>query len=205
LPPSTGGGAQNFYAPANPYSGTVSASVPRFNQALGTLIQADFEWSATVTGTWTSIGNPTGTSSNNASGPAFVDTQPMGTLSVGYVAPYNTVTPSNDIDVDFVGISLTSGAFFNSLTGFGTIPMTWNYSGSTSLDTPAVGIGFSWGGSAHVTYFYEPVPEPSSLVLGGVGLVGLLAMTRRRRKQGGNAGDKRRDTQREFGLAAAAG
>ena len=63
--------------------------------------------------------------------------------------------------------------------------MNWIYSGSTFVSTPAVGTslnseGFSWGGSVHVLYTYNEVPEPSTLALGVVGLLAGVGAGRRR-------------------------
>ncbi len=182
------GGGQQFVPAANtPISGTMTAPVPRFNGGLGTLIQADFEFAASITGTWVATINQIGTSTLNLSGLADVDGQPMGTLAVGFVGPYDNVIGSNDFDADYQNLTVNIGAFFASLTGVGTFPMNWNYSGNSTLDTPAIGTspgneGFSWGGSVHVLYTYEAVPEPSALVLGGIGLLGLLAVARKRSK-----------------------
>jgi PEP-CTERM motif-containing protein len=185
---ASGGGGQIVYAPTTPISGTMLASVSRFNGALGTLIQADFEFAASTTGTWRSIGNPTGTSTISLSGPADVGGQPMGNLPIGFTDTYDTINGSNSFNANSAFLTLTSGAFFNSLTGPGTITLHWIYSGNSTLSTPAVGTGpggegFSWGGSAHVLYTYEPIPEPSTLVLCGIGLFGVLAVARKRRKR----------------------
>lgn len=182
---AAGGGQQFVYAPTTLISGTMTAPVPRFNGLLGTLIQADFEFAGSATGTWLATVNQIGTSTLSLSGPADVDSQPMGNLAVGFVGTYDNQIGSNDFDANYINLTVTSGAFFNSLTGVGTFPMNWVYSGSTTLDTPAIGTspgneGFSWGGSVHVLYTYEPVPEPSALVLGGMSLLGLLAMARKR-------------------------
>lgn len=182
---ASGGGQQFAFAANTPISGTMTAPVPRFNGGLGTLIQADFEFAGSITGTWVATINQIGASTLNLSGPADVDGQPMGTLAVGFVGPYDNIIGSNDFDADYINLTVTSGAFFNSLTGVGTFPMNWIFSGNSTLDTPALGTsgggeGFSWGGSVHVLYTYEPVPEPSALVLGGIALVGLLAAARKR-------------------------
>jgi len=182
---ATGGGQQFAFAPTTPISGTMTAPVPRFNGGLGTLIQADFEFAGSATGTWLATVNQVGTSTLNLSGPADSGGQPMGNLAVGFAGNYTDQVSSNDFNANYANLTLTSGAFFNSLTGIGTFNMNWIYSGSTSLDTPAIGTspgneGFSWGGSVHVLYTYQPVPEPSTLALGGLGLLGLIAMARKR-------------------------
>jgi hypothetical protein len=182
---ASGGGQQFVYAPTTAISGTMTAPVPRFNGGLGTLIQADFEFAASATGTWVATINQIGTSTLNLSGPADVDGQPMGLLSVGFVGPYDDLIGSNDFDAQYLNLTVNSGAFFNSLTGVGTFPMNWIFSGNTTLDTPAIGTspgneGFSWGGSVHVLYTYEQVPEASSLVLASMGLFALAAMARRK-------------------------
>ncbi|MGD9724024.1 MAG: hypothetical protein AB7O59_22415 [Pirellulales bacterium] len=177
---ASGGGSQNISTPSLPISGTMIAQVPLFNPAWGTLLQADFEYAGSVTGSWTSIGNPIGNATLSVSGPADVGGQPMGNISVGYVGIYTTSGPSNEFDAQYVSTTYTSGPFFNSLTGIGTVPMTWVYSGLATLDTPAVGAGNSWGASVHVLYTYDPVPEPQAIVLGAGGLCGLLAVAVRR-------------------------
>ena len=184
---AAGGGSQNFYAANNPIAGTMSAPVPLFNGLLGTLIQADFEFAASTAGTWYSNPAPSGTSSISLSGPADAGGQPMGNLAIGFTGPINNSIPSNDFDSNFANLTVTSGPFFNSLTGAGNLTMSYSYSGNSTLSTPAVGAGpgnegFSWGGSVHVTYTYEPVPEPCAVALGSISLVGLLMAGRRSRR-----------------------
>ena len=185
---ASGGGQQFAFALTTPISGTMTAPVPRFNGGLGTLIQADFEFASSATGTWAATVNQLGTSTLNLSGPADVDGQPMGNLAIGFTGTYDNQIGSNDYSANFANLTLTSGVFFNALTGVGTFPMNWIFSGSTTLDIPAIGTslgneGYSWGGSVHVLYTYEAVPEPSTIVLGGLGLFGLLTAAWKRRKQ----------------------
>jgi PEP-CTERM motif len=189
---ATGGGNQTISAPTTPISGALTASVPLFNPLLGTLIQADFEFAASTTGTWYSASATTGTSTISLSGPADAGGQSMGTLTVGFNGgPYDNITPSNDFGANSAFLTVTSGAFFNSLTGPGLpVVMTWNFSGNSTLSTPSIGAGpgnegFAWGGSVHVTYTYEEfaAPEPGTLALAGVGLCGVLALARARRKK----------------------
>ena len=155
----------------------MTALVPRFNGGLGTLIQADFEWSATVNGSWTSIGNPIGTAAIGISGPSDVGGQAMGILAPNYVGAYNTLGPSTSSDTKFTNITFISGPFFNSLTGVGSETMTYSYSGGTSLDTLAIGL-FDWGGTVHVLYTYVPVPEPSAWTLAALAAIALLVSRR---------------------------
>jgi len=179
---TAGTGQQVTYAPTTPVSGTMVALVPLFNPALGTLLQADFEFAGNINGSWTSLPATSGVSTFNLSGPADVNGQPMGNIPVSFTGPYVDFMPSSDFSTNFANLTVTPGIFFNTLTGVGTIPLNWNYSGTTSLSTPAVGT-FDWGGSAHVLYTYEPVPEPGTLALAGLGLVGLIAVARLRRRR----------------------
>jgi hypothetical protein len=182
--PTFGTGQQFSYMPANSISGTMSATVPKFNPALGTLVQADFEWAGSITGTWVpDMGQPTGTSSFALSGLSYADTELMGNLSVNFTDPYAFPDGSNSFDADFTNLTVTSGAFFNSLTGVGNVPMTWLYSGTSTLSVPALGTGvggegFSWGGSVHVAYFY--VPEPGTFGLSIMAALGAVGLWRRR-------------------------
>jgi hypothetical protein len=58
--------------------------VPLFIGGLGTLIQADFEFAASGTGTIDAVGNTGGTYSLNLTGPADVGGQPMGNIPIGF-------------------------------------------------------------------------------------------------------------------------
>jgi hypothetical protein len=181
---TSGTGQQFVYAPSTNISGTMAASVPKFNPALGTLVQADFEWAGSITGTWVPVANP-GVSTFNLSGLTYADTELMGNLAVGFSDPYTFPIGSNSFEAAFTNLTVTSGAFFNSLTGVGTVPMTWLYSGSNSLSEPALGTGpggegFSWGGSVHVAYFY--VPEPGTFALFALGAIGIASIRRKYRR-----------------------
>lgn len=177
---ASGGGVQNVAMLINPVSGTMTAQIPRFNGALGTLIQADLEFAGSATGSWVST-PPVGTDSLSLTGPVDVDGQPMGPLSLAFAGTINDTTPSNDFSSASAFLSLTSGAYFNTLTGVGNITFSWPYSGSTTVSVPATGtFGFDWGGSAHVLYTYTPVPEPASMA--GMLLAGLALLARRGRR-----------------------
>jgi hypothetical protein len=184
---ASGGGQQFAYATSTPISGTMTALVPRFNGGLGTLIQADFEFAASATGTWVAnLLNQVGTSTLNLSGPADVGGVPMGPLAIGFSDTYTNPIGSNSFNSNFANLTLTSGAFFNTLTGVGNYAMNWIYAGQTTLDTPATGNGpnqegFSWGGSVHVLYTYEPnaaVPSPTAALF-ALPAFALLALRRR--------------------------
>ena len=187
---ASGGGQQFAFALINPISGTMTAPVPRFNGGLGTLIQADFEFAGSATGTWLPDNSSlTGNSTLGLSGPTDVGGVPMGNLIVGFADPYASPNGSNSFNANFTNLTLTSGAFFNTLTGVGTYPMNWIYSGSTTLDIPATGTGpgnegFSWGGSVHVLYTYESVavPSPATVWL-GLPAFALLGLRRHRRQR----------------------
>ncbi len=189
-----GTGQQTIYAPTNAISGTMTTTVPRFNGGLGTLIQADFEYAANTNSAW-QANSGTGTVSINLSGPADVGGQPMGTLTSGTSGPINDQTPIPYGGVGFVNATFTSGAFFNSLTGVGSETLTWLYSGTSTISTPAIGT-FDWGGSAHVLYTYEPVPEPASL---GLLVAGAVLMLRRRNRVAWNdtGANRKRDRNRK--------
>ena len=187
---ATGGGVQNDYLASNPISGTLQATVPKFNGSLGTLLQADLDFIGTATGNWRSDSNVVGTSTLNISGLADADAgagpEPLGSFSVGFTDTYTDVTPSNSSAANFVSAPFTSGPFFDLLTGPGTVLMTWDYSGNTTLSTPATKEGpdgFGWGGSVHVLYTYAAIPEPSTFVLGILGTLGLPLVALRRRRR----------------------
>ena len=187
---ATGGGVQIDYFASNPISGTATGTLPKFDGSLGTLIQADLDFIGTATGTWRSDSTTVGTSTLSISGLADADggggPVPLGSLSVSFTDTYTDTTASNSFAANFVSAPFTSGPFFDLLTGTGTVLMTWDYSGTTTLSTPATKEGpdgFSWGGSVHVLYTYEAIPEPSTFVLGILGQLGLgwVAWRRRRR------------------------
>lgn len=186
---ATGGtGQQSVYAATTPISGTMTASVPLFNPGLGTLIQADFEFAGGTNGAWTALPSTSGFIDFNLSGPADVGGQALApTLASGFSnQPIVDSTPIPYGAQGFANGTFTSGAFFTSLTGVGNITLSWQYSGSTAISTPAIG-QFDWGGSAHAQYTYEPVPEPAA---GGVIFVAAFAMflTNRLPKRGGAIG-----------------
>jgi hypothetical protein len=163
-----------------PVSGVMTALVPRFNGGLGTLIQADFEFAGSANGSWTADPGFTGTMDFGLSGPVDVGGQPMGPLVVGFPpTAINDQGPTTIGGVNFVNATFTTGAFFNSLTGVGNETLTWVFSGTSNVIPQAIG-EFDWGGTAHILYTYEPVPEPSTLVLCGLGAACWLVALRRR-------------------------
>lgn len=180
-PTPTGGGLQPTYLgnTPQPISGTITSAVPRFDPTLGTLLQADFEWAVGVSASWTSVGSIPWTEAIGITGPSDVGGVPMGTISPSLSDTQLVAGPSNSLDTQSVNLTLNSGVFFNSITGVGTYTMSYFYSGTTYVDTPVVGFGFGWGATAHILYTYEPVPEPSSILLGGLGLAGLLYVARK--------------------------
>lgn len=183
-PTPVGGGTQTTYLgnTPQPISGTITSAVPRFNPALGTLLQADFEWAAGVSASWTSIGGSPWTESISITGPSDVGGVPMGPISPSLSDTLVAPGPSNSLVTQFSNLTLNSGLFFSSITGVGTYTMSYLYSGTTYLDTPVVSAsGFGWGATAHILYTYEPVPEPNSIVLSALGLVGLLCVARKDR------------------------
>lgn len=162
-----------------PVSGVMTAQVPRFNGGLGTLIQADFEFAGDTNGSWTASPGFTGTMDFGLSGPVDVGGQPMGNLVVGFPpTAINDQGPTTVGAVNFVNATYTSGAFFNSLTGIGNETLTWIYSGNSNVTPQAIG-EFDWGGTAHILYTYEPVPEPGTLILLASG--GAICLLARRR------------------------
>lgn len=202
----TTGYGSDPYGPLVQPDWNIILQLPKFDSALGTLTGVTITNSGEILG---SIGvenkNVTSTRSITAELTALLEA----TLPGGYLVtsnPTNTqdiTLPKFDGVVDYAG---TSGTTLSNLTAFDTVITFVNaadlalFTGGGLLDVPvaATDASYATGGgntasnfsnaaglilSIQYDYNAAPVPEPSSFILLGAGLVG-VAVLRRKKRQG---------------------
>jgi hypothetical protein len=184
---------------SSPTAGTFT--LPEFNPAMGTLtgVEIDFDvhYQAiiqvyNVSGSPQSVGaysstpldmtTPSGLQSDMFTAVYGTSLSPISeTVGLG-VNTYNG--PITETTVPFTESAPNLGLY----VGLGTNNYSLSYEPSTSGGSPSGGVIFYGGGAssygtATVNFTYTPVPEPTSVVLFGLGTMGLIwAAIRRRQK-----------------------
>jgi hypothetical protein len=195
------------YGPESvPQSSHLVGTLPLFNPALGTLTQVDLTLDASTDSGTIAWDNESGVATNITLGVGATVTV---TSSVGGLAatavPLQSgsatgIAADNDGAPDFLGadsFAVTGGSGFDSdtdtITGGGVAPFygvgTFTVDGDSVLATQVITSG-GFGPTQHtlgetegdvtVTYYYTPIPEPSTLSLLALGTVGLLGVRRRK-------------------------
>ncbi|MBX7166644.1 MAG: PEP-CTERM sorting domain-containing protein [Pirellulales bacterium] len=199
----------NTYGPSSVGGPTLNVPLPKFDPALGTLTKVTLTLDANTNAGSMDFDNEAAgsTSVTLKVGASVVATGP-GTLAVTAVPlQSNAGVVSGDTDgaPDFVGtdaISVTGGSGFDSDSDMSTAPAvlalfiasflgeTFNTSVdpdiATSLSTsggfgPINPVPGLTDGLLTVTYEYNAVPEPSTIVLAGMGILGLIVARIRRK------------------------
>jgi PEP-CTERM motif len=176
---------------------STSFSLPQFDPSLGTLTAVDLSFSLNYQGE-VDVLNFTGALQSIASASSSIPIQ-LATPTPGII---DLVSATNTIGAETVGFSPPLNQFFGAAlsatvplspsdladyegTGNGSFLLSYgigSYSGTTGAP---VGVFFGGdansSGTATVTYTFNsvPTPEPSTLALLALGLIGLLALGRR--------------------------
>jgi len=128
-----------------------------------------------VGGTWSLIdlngGGNTTLAAGAFSGPTYMDVNYAGTAPYG-MAGTATLTVNND-----------GGAFYNELNSKSLL-MNFACYDAPGVTIPNGDLANAWAtyGNASTTLTADTVPEPATFVLGGLGVLALLAFRNRRRK-----------------------
>jgi hypothetical protein len=176
-------------------------SIQGFNPSLGTLTDVILTWSVsgnvagTVTNTAASPQNFTVTETSVInlflgsavgtllSSPSLTSMQTYANLAVGATSPFGPFTPAGQDGPT----TYTSGPIFNGFISAGNIGLTVMTVTGTTFDGGGGNIlgaiATTAGGTFTVRYDFTPVPEPSSIALSLVGIlgVGTGAVVRRRK------------------------
>jgi len=188
----------NFSFPLSPNSTTVTLDL--FNPALGTLTAVELAINGTV--------QANVTAENDSAIAGNMSVNLVGILSAsapGLSAAANITQGAGPVFVDATDGNTGSGPDFNnfglvsgtdsdddltlsvaSFIGPGTFNAGVNGNGGFAVsgvtDSTLQVSAFEGFGTVTVTYTYNPVPEPSTMVLGAMALIGLSVVGYRRRK-----------------------
>jgi len=189
---------QTFSSPAQPVPWSTTYLANQFNPSLGTLTSVEIDVTSNIvasvlvfndTSSTQSFTNATASIPITLTGPASLSLSATGTTTgqTGTVGPGLKETLPGVPTTASTSTTLTSPGDLAPYIGTGVSTLVFNYAAGdgTYSGTAASGVFFSGSATAdasvEVIYNYTTtIPEPSSVILAGIGIVGVAAFGRRR-------------------------